>query len=156
MAQESRMNTATNHIGKIASTKRDDVFIYENQYNNKVYTNTGNAPIDIDGQSSFRLIGTDKNDNVYLALTTGGKTDLIYFGNVAKKNWDKAYLKESTAPGNIFVNLEGQIFVKDDAGSIIKNVSTGDEISYHGSFTDMYQDGMVSEQDGQIFNTTLN
>jgi hypothetical protein len=153
MAQESRIKTVTNHIGKIASTKRDDVLIYENLDNKKVISSSDNLPVEIDGQSSLSLLGTDNNDNTYLALTNNAKTNLIYYGNMTSHQWEKIYIKTAADPKNIYVNLKGQIFINDDSKSIIKEISTGKEIHYSGNLIDLYQDGMISEQDHQIINT---
>jgi len=118
-----------------------------------VFSNSNNLPIEIDGQSNLSLLGTDNNDNIYLALTNNDKTDLIYYGNMTNHNWEKVYIKKTTDPKNIYVNLKGQIFVKDDPKSIIYEISTGKDIHYSGTLIDMYQDGMISEQDHQIINT---
>lgn len=153
MAQENSINTGTHNIGKIASTKQDDVLIYENLDDKKVFSSNNNLPIEIEGNSNLSLLGVDNSDNVYLALTNDNKTQLIYYGNISGENWQKIDIKTSVDTNNIYVNFKGQIFIKDSSKSTINEFLTGKETYYNGNIIDIYNEGIISEKNNQIIKT---
>lgn len=153
MAQEKSINTVTHDIGKIISTKRDDVLLYENLNDKKVFRYGNSLPMEIDGNSNLSLLGIDNKDNVYLALTNNDKTQVIYYGNVTNKDWKKVDMKTVVNTNNIYVNLKGQIFIKESSKSIIKELLTGKETYYNGNIIDMYDNGTINEKNNEITKT---
>ncbi|MFL0198011.1 hypothetical protein ACJDU8_20950 [Clostridium sp. WILCCON 0269] len=150
MAQEKSINTVTHNIGKIISTKRDDVLLYENLNDGKVFRHDSNLPLEIDGNSNLDLLGIDNKDNIYLALTNNNKTQTIYYGNMANKDWKKIDMKMAVDISNIFINLKGQVFIKDNSKSIIRELLTRKETYYSGKIIDMYDNGIISEKNNEI------
>jgi hypothetical protein len=156
MAQEKSINTVTHNIGKIISTQKDDVLLYENLSNRKVYRNGSNSAISIDGKSNLSLIGIDNNDNVYLALADNNKTKLIYFGNISNESWKKVEMNTEEVINKIYVNFKGQIFVQDSSKSIIKELVTGKGTYYNGEIIGMYDNEIISEKNSEITKATFN
>jgi len=153
MAQQKNVNTVTHSIGKIASTKKDDVLLYENLNDKKVYQSGSNTPVTIDGKSNFSLLGVDSKDNIYLALTDNKKSKLIYYGNISNKNWNKVNVNTEANINNIYMNFKGQVFINDNSKSIMTELLTGKGTSYHGKILDMYEGGIVSEENSEIIET---
>lgn len=153
MAQQKKISTVTRNIGKIVSTKIDDALLYENMDDGKVYKYDDNVPVEIDGNSNLSLLGVDNKDNVYLALTNNDKTQTIYYGNILNNDWKKVDIKEATDINDIYINLKGQIFIKDSSKSIIKELLTGKETNYTGNIIDIYDNGIINEEDNEIIRT---
>jgi len=155
MAQEKSINTVTHKIGKIISTKKDDILLYENLNDSKVYRNDSDSAISINGKYNLSLIGIDNKDNVYLALTDNNRAKLIYFGNITNEGWKKIEMNTEEDINNIYVNFKGQIFVRDSSKSIITELLTGKGTYYNGNIIDMYDSGIISEKENEIIKTTL-
>ncbi|MGE5628591.1 MAG: hypothetical protein ACM3X7_10860 [Solirubrobacterales bacterium] len=150
MAQEKNINTVTHYIGKIVSTKKDDILLYEDFINKKVYRNDNNSVVAIDGKTNLSLVGIDSKDNVYLALTENNKTKVIYYGNITNGTWTKADLKKEEIAADVYVNFKGQIFIKDNGKSIINELGTGKGTYCNGQVLDLYENGVITEKNGEI------
>lgn len=150
MAQQDKLNTITNNIGRIVSLKKDDTLIYEDFDNGKVYKYGSNTPIVIKGESKFKLLGVDDEDNVYLALMENNKTNLIYFGNLTDKTWKKYSVNNSVGEKDIFVNNNGKVFINDSTSSILSELGTNKETNYSGSLIGIYNAGLISEKNNEI------
>lgn len=150
MAQEKSINTVTHNIGKIISTKRDDVLLYENLNDRKAFKYGNSLPLEISGNNNLSLLGIDNKDNIYLALTNNDKTQTVYYGNITNNDWKKIDIKTVVDINNIYINLKGQIFIKDSSKSIIKEFLTGKETYYNGKIIDMYDNGIISEKNNEI------
>ena len=153
MAQEKSINVVTNDIGKIISTKRDNILVYENSSNKTVFRQGNILPTEIEGNSNLRLLGIDNKDNIYLALTNNDKTNLIYYGNISNEIWKKVQINTTVDLNNIYVNFNGKIFIRDSSKSIIKELSTGTETYYNGKIIDIYDNGIISENNNEISRT---
>jgi hypothetical protein len=153
MAQEKSIGTVTHNIGKIISTKKDNVLLYENLKDRKVFKYGSKIPIEIDGNSNLSLLGIDNTDNVYFALTNNDKTQMIYYGNIANNDWKKVDIKTEIDTNNIYVNFKGQIFIKDISKSIIKELLAGKGTYYIGNIIDIYDNGIINEKDNEIIRT---
>lgn len=153
MARVSSVSTVTHDIGKIISTKRDDILIYENLKDKKIYSSGGNSPLTIDGNSNFSLLGIDNNDNIYLALTDSALKTRIYYGNITNKDWKKIDLAAATDPKNIYINFDGQIFVSDTSKSTVMELLTGKSEAYSGNIIDINSHYIISENNNRILKT---
>ena len=155
MAQQKSINTVTRSIGKIISTKKDDLFLYENLNDNKVYRSGSKSPVTIEGKSNFCLLGVDSKDNVYLELTDNQKTKLIYYGNISNGKWKKIDLNSTVDKNNIYMNYKGQVFVNEDSKAILTEILTGKGTKYPGKILYLYENGVVSEENSEIIETTF-
>ncbi|MBV7271671.1 hypothetical protein JMF89_03905 [Clostridiaceae bacterium UIB06] len=150
MAQEKSINTVTHDIGKIISTKRDDVLLYENSKDRKVFEYGNSSPLEVDGNSNLCLLGIDNKDNIYLAPINNDKTQTIYYGSITNKDWKKINIKTLIDINDIYINIKGQIFIKDTSKSIIKELSIGKETYYNGKIIGIYNNGIISEKNNEI------
>lgn len=148
MAQENSIKTVTSNIGSIISTKREDILLYENLNNNKVYKYGSSLPIVIEGNKNLKLLGVDNNDNVYLAVSINNQTQKIYYGNLSSQNWKKVDIKTLTYINNIFINIKGIIFIHDK--SIITELPSGMETYIDGNIIGKYDDGIIFEKNNVI------
>jgi hypothetical protein len=153
MAQESRINTVTHNIGKIISTKRDDILLYENLNNKKVFRNGSNFATQIQGNSNLNLLGIDSKDDVYLGVIRNDKIQQIYYGNIANNNWQTINLNNSVNSSDIYISFNGQVFINDVSKSILKEIITGKETYYGGRIIGTYNDGIISEKNNEIIKT---
>ena len=88
MVSTNPLNKAvTKSIGRIACLKMSETLFYENLYNGMVYRYGSNTPIKIGGNTQFKLMGVDQNDNIYLAKMNGRMTGCVYYGNPLKRIW---------------------------------------------------------------------
>lgn len=155
MAQENNINTVTNNIGSIISTKREDIILYENLNNNRVYKYGSSLPIEIEGNKDLKLLGVDNQDNVYFAAALNNQTKRIYYGNLSSATWKAVDIKALTNINNIFMNIKGGIFVQDKSKSIILEPITGMETYIDGNIIGKYDDGVIFEKNSEIVKKQL-
>ncbi len=157
--------SATN-IGRIQCLKDQDALLYENKDTGKVCV-AGYGALNIEGKTQFRLLGFDSSDNVYLASGSSGTTDRVYYGSIETDDgsgsttvnlyptMQSVDLPQMTDTGNIYISINGGIYVNDSANNIFTNAVTGKEISYRGSVLSVYGKGFITEDNGEVLQNSF-
>jgi hypothetical protein len=155
MAQKSSASLYTHNIGNIGLLKADDVLIYENLSNGKVDYTGSNLPISIKGENKFKLIGIDKNDNVYLALISAEKAITVYYGNVLKNTWQNINLSKPVSLNNIILTGNGDVFINNTSSLTLSNIKNGQTTHYNGKLVGIFDGGYISRTSNVITRKTI-
>lgn len=158
---------STKNIGRMQCLKFESELLYENNSSGKVCM-AGEGAISVDGETKFRLLGFDNSDNVYLAKGDGDSTDTILYGSLLAENDDgeneitlkpkmkSVKLGEQVDIDDIYITLNGGIYKNDSAKKVFKNLVTGVETSYRGTFKSIYSKGFITVDNGVVLQNTLN
>lgn len=155
MGQKSTVKLRTRHIGKIALLKQDDVLLYEDTYNGRVYSSAKDSAVTIEGKNQFKILGLDENDNVYLASVSGGMVSAVYYGDIAKNQWSKMTLSSPAVFDSLFLNRAGDIYQCDQDNHSLTNLKTGKSVTFKGAVTGIIDGGYISLGDGKVFRGVL-
>lgn len=157
MADKSSIHISTKHISNLVQLKKDDIVYYQNSYRDWVCKVGNLNPVSIEGNTTLRLIGSDENDDVCLAAVSGGKTDAVYLGSIAKAQFTKFSLREKVDPSAILLNQTGDIYYSSQTGKYLLNLKTGKMFLYNGKLLGLYGTGFVYvDSSGMITREALN
>lgn len=151
MGQKSTVKLRTKHIGKIALLKQDDVLVYEDSYNGRVYTTGRTSSVTIDGQNQFKIIGLDEEDNVYLAYISGGLVNSIYYGDITKNKWSKMALPAPAVYSSLYLNRARNVFQCDQGSHTLTNLLTGKGVTFKGDFSGVITGGYISQDGSDVY-----
>lgn len=149
----TKVVTAVKRIGKIGVASRDDQLVYEDLINSKVRTNTKSRVISINGNSKFKLVGTDDDDNIYVGSGIGnGKVNKIFYGNLSGSMnlWKSVNLNSECSTDNLKIMPNGKIYLIDRINNIVKEIKSGQTINYSGTFVGIYDDGIISIDNSKL------
>lgn len=149
----TKVPTAVKRIGRISVAARDDQLVYEDLINLKLRTNTKNRIISINGNSAFKLIGADGNNNIYVGQETeDGKVNKIFYGKLSEDmdQWRSISLDSSCSQDTLKVMPSGKVYFIDKSNRRIKDIENGQTIEYTGSFVGIYSYGIVSIDNSKL------
>jgi hypothetical protein len=160
MASGGSINLPYNNIGTINLLTNDDILLYENLANNRIYFRGKSSPFTItenkEAKKYFKIIGSDNEDVIYLAGYTQGssKTSTVYYGNDTK-GWAVSTLSQQADLKDIFVSSSGEIYVNYVDNNLIFKINDGLQFIYPGKLIGVYTDGIISLQNNQVIRTNF-
>lgn len=149
------------HIGNMQCLKTVTQLMYEDTANGKVCM-VNQGALDIDGETRFKLLGFDRDDDVYLAKGDGTTTKEILYGSLVTYSTsgstkinleptDMKTLKSSTEmkTSNILVTLNGNIYYNDSENKVFHDLKNSSKsISYRGEVVVVYDRGFITVNNG--------
>ena len=143
-----------NGIGNIIVTPNEGNLFYEDSINGKIKNSSGQA-INIPEVAKPAIIGVDSNNRLYIADVQNGVTKKIYYGivNSSSNKFEVKELSTSTALKNIYISLQGKIYINDNLMGSVTELTTGVKTEYNGILQSMFDKGLASIQDGKLVNT---
>jgi hypothetical protein len=158
MNEMKKIDTMAYMIGTIKVLPHEDKLIYEDLTHHRIYVTGQYEPLKINGISNPSLIDVDDDDNVYIGDTQDGKVTKLYYGSIKEGNnaLQVIDLGGAVNKDEIFVNLQGKVYVNDNLKGDVREVSTGKENLYPGNFLKIYTDGIISISDGKLVKTLFN
>ncbi len=116
------------------------------------------VPIDI---NNVTVLGIDLNDTLYIgALDDNGMVTHIYSQKIEDNieltdNWTKISMKETTAPENIIVAGNGNIYINNKNENRVINLKNDLKASYRGEFIEVLEGVLVSKDENKVNITSL-
>lgn len=152
MNEIKKNRTVTSIIGDIKTLKHKDEFIYEDSNRNRVYSSSDNDQIIIKGAASTVLVGVDGSDNVYIGNLVNGKVDKIFYGslNDATEKWQCINIDKSCDKEDIYVSSAGDVYVNYKSEGKVKNLKSNNITKYEGTFIEMSDAGVFSDNSGKL------
>lgn len=139
-------------IGTIATLNRNDKFIYEDLTHKRIGI-VGNSTTYMSDIINPYILGIDGEDNLYIGSAKGTEVTTIFYkamDDSTAKNWETIKLSEPTEKGDIYITDEGNIYTDDSFRGILKDIKTGKEIKYTGTFLSIVKGGIMTLQDGKV------
>ncbi|ABS42175.1 hypothetical protein [Clostridium botulinum] len=155
MKEKDRVDIMTEAVGDMNIIPHEDILIYEDKINKKIFATHNESSINIGGVTSPKLLSIDDNDNVYIGELKEDEVVKIYYGNVKNNTstWKALDIPNGAKVKDIYVSPLGSVYVNDDLKGVIKEISTGKETKYSGVMMKMYIDGVASISDGKLVKT---
>ena len=147
----------TGLIGNIKIMTRDDKMLYEDTRYSQIRVSGLDKSVKIKGVDNLALLSIDKEDNVYVGQLQQGKIIKIFSGTLEKNadTWKITELKDPVQTKDIFVSLEGKIYVNDNLKGIVTDITSSQENSYKGIFLEMNNNVISSVQGNLLFETII-
>jgi hypothetical protein len=158
MRSKKKIKTWANNIGNIRVIPHEDIMVYEDLTNNKVYSTGTNSALTFYDSPKLCLLGIDNNDQVYIGdMDSNNNIEKIYFGTLKEStsNWQTLQLSTPVRKANLFVTASGKAYKNDDINGTITELQTGKETPYKGIFLQSYNDMVASISDGILVKTHL-
>lgn len=143
-ATRTLLSTVTSAIGNIAALKSDAVFLYGDEKHNYVYKLGSSRPLSVLGHKTLRLLGSDINDTVYLAVPENDKTQTIYYGSVGGDTWHTLRLEQAMPLDDIYFNVYGGPYLADPESGAVTRLLTGTRVTSKGTLVGIYTEGFFS------------
>jgi hypothetical protein len=147
------------NIGGMQCLKNINDLMYEDKDNGKVNVATYNC-LTVNGETEFRLLGFDSDDDVFLGLGSGSKTKEVWYGSIIDYSSGKSVVNvnpkmTSIKPGitmnvsDIHVCLDGNVYYNDRASNTFENLKTKKKMSYTGDVIAVYDEGFITLDNGK-------
>jgi len=142
----TKINTIPKLVDNIALIRHEDKLVYEGLVYNKIYATGSNEPISINGVDKLTLIGTDDDDNVYLAEVKNNLISKVYYGKTSENtsDWKEINVDVPCAKDDLFVTSNGKVYRNDSLKGVIKDINSGAQTSYQGKLLQLYTKGVAS------------
>ncbi|MBC8063172.1 MAG: hypothetical protein H7Y18_21270 [Clostridiaceae bacterium] len=141
-------------LGNIQLTPGDGMLYYEDISAKKIKNILGN-PIDIPKVENPIILGTDSANNIYIGNVINSKISQLYWG-ILKGNSSSFTTKELKSPTymkNIYITLQGKIYINDGLKGVVTELNSDMETSYTGVFKSIYDKGIISIDEEKVVKT---
>lgn len=154
MAEMNKTQTIGYVLGSIAAAPTKDILFYEDLSNRRVRTTYWKSII-IKGVNNPCLLGVDGDNNVYIGSLIDDKVTKIYWGNIEDdiNTWKSVDVSEPTEKKYVNVTDKGIIYIDNNLNGSVKDLVSGKETSYKGTFLQMYTSGVASISEGELVKT---
>ncbi|MBU3184024.1 hypothetical protein [Clostridium estertheticum] len=148
----SEVDTIPKLVGNITLIRHEDKLVYEGAVYNKIYVTGKSSAISVSDVDKLTLIGSDNDDNIYLAQLKDNLISKVYYGKTAQdtSTWKTINLQTPCAKENLIISTSGKIYQNDPLKKIIKDINSGTETSYKGKFVQLYNKGVVSLENNKM------
>lgn len=126
-----------------------DILLYEDRKRNKVrvWDGINRYSWALPFKEEIVLLGVDSEDKIYIGeIGDNEKISKIYYGELDKENhksWQEVVPSEPMEKSKVVISSKGQIFVVDSAKEVIKDLKSGGEITYKGSFIEVIDNYVI-------------
>jgi len=156
MKSRKKIITNSKYVGNIQVVPHEDKMLYEDLNNNKVYATGEINALSFIGSTKSCLLSIDNNDQVYIGdVDSSNNIDKIYFGTL-KGSWKSIPLSTPVSKDDLFVTTSGKVYTNDRINGTLTESQTGKEITYKGTFLQLYSAGIASLSDGNLVKTPFN
>lgn len=144
-------------LGNMEVIPRYDRLVYEDELNNTFYATSPGKKLSIKSDKELALLGIDGEGVIYIGEITADKISKITYGTVDidTSNWKKMDLTEVVNEKDIYFNSKSEILINDNLQGIVKNLTTGKEISYDGKLVEIKEKFIATSVDGKLSYTSL-
>lgn len=142
-------------LGTITAFSHKDVLLYEDSLNKSFYryTNGSRKKLNFDNANNLVILGVTRDNMIYMGEFSGDKIVKIIYGldETSPATWKTETLLKSKDIKDIFINNKSQILVNDSLEGKVKNVTTGDNVTYQGTFISVNDKVICSSDNGKIY-----
>lgn len=142
----NKVSIRAENLGNMKTIPHEDRLIYEDKSNGKFFITSPNEELKFNVDSPMSLLGIDKNDVIYMGQLKEDKVVSILYGKISENtsNWKTKTLEEPVKASDIYFNDKSEIIVNNESKSSVKNLMTGKETEYIGTFIQVNNDFVAS------------
>ncbi|PRR81304.1 dipeptidyl-peptidase IV [Clostridium vincentii] len=142
-------------LGSITALPLKDVLIYEDSYYNNFYryANGSREKIDFANANNLVILGAGSDNMIYMGELSGDKVVKIIYGvdETDSSTWKTETLEEAKDIKDITINSKNEILINDNLKGIVKNITTGNTITYEGTFMTVNDKVVCYSDNGKIY-----
>ncbi|MBN1046032.1 dipeptidyl-peptidase IV [Clostridium botulinum] len=153
----TKVSLKSDVLGNMEVIPRYDRLIYEDEINNTFYATSPSKKLSIKSDKELALLGIDAEGVIYIGEITADKVSKIIYGTVDEDTsaWKNIDLTEVVNPKDIYFNSKSEILINDNLQGIVKNLTTGKEMSYDGKLVEIKEKFVATVVDGKLSYTSL-
>lgn len=185
MNQVEKMKTSNDIIGYISMLHNDTNLIYEDAENeeiknlakttvktpvkssankkakgNEKFTEkevTRSLNIQFEDESKKILLATDDEDRIYIGTVENDKVSSIIYGDLktSTDKWKTLKLPGIVGRKDVVITKEGNMYIKNDANGVVKNIASNIETKYKGNFVEIRDQYVYTLYDNKLTRTPL-
>ncbi|MGE5628882.1 MAG: hypothetical protein ACM3X7_12385 [Solirubrobacterales bacterium] len=158
MAQMEATKYVSCTLGNISVVNKEDKLVYEDRTNNRIRVVGMINPIATGENATHYLLGTDEDDMIYIGNGEDNKISKIFTTSItgAKSQLKTYNLSNAADIKDIYVSRSGKIYINDSTKSKLTEVISGKEVDYKGIFIKIFDNGIISNNNGKIISTHFN
>jgi hypothetical protein len=151
------MKTLDENIPTLGSAKvfwDEDVLLYGDSLNKNFYRYTNGKSTKLNFQNANNLVILSAvNNKIYMGELSGDKIVKIIYGEdqTETSTWKTEILEKPKDIKDICINDKSEILVNDNLKGNVKNITTGDTITYEGKFISINDKVICSSDNGKIY-----
>ena len=151
MADMNKLNIKAYSIGKMQISYTEDELYFEDLLYKRIMNSKGNV-VKIPEMQNPSIIGSDSDNNIYVADVKSGLVSKIYWGKYIGNTitWNSKDLLMPTQVTNIHVLLNGKIYINDALNAKVTELISGNQTSYTGVLQSVYSKGIVAIDEGKL------
>lgn len=118
---------------------------------------TKNLNIQFEDDNKKVLLATDDEDRIYVGTVENDKVSSIIYGDLktSTDKWKTLKLPEAVDRKDIAITKEGNMYIKNDANGVVKNIATNIETKYKGNFVEIRDQYVYTLYDNKLIRTPL-
>lgn len=157
MNQLEKTNIKDYSVGPMFVPYLETRLVYQNKMNGSIEV-SDKLKVDFSSISKACLLGSDFSDNIYVGDTNTGKVSSVSFGTIDKpvSQWTNIKLPEEAAQKNVIISNTGNIYVNDMLKGKLIDSKTQKQYSYKGEFLQLFNNGIISTNNGKILEVNIN
>lgn len=153
-----QLDNKVTELGSIKAFLSTDILIYEDSLNNSFYRYTAGSrkKISFDNANNLVILGAisvDRIYTIYMGELSEDKIVKIIYGEdgTATSTWKTEILEKPKDIKDITITNKNQILVNDSREGKVKNITTGDTVTYDGTFITVNDKVVCSSDNGKIY-----
>lgn len=142
-------------LGSIKAFLSEDILIYEDSLNKSFYRYTAGSrkKLSFDNANNLVVLGASSDKMIYMGELSGDKVVKIIYGadGTNTSTWKTETLEKPRDIKDIDITNKNQILVNDSLDGKVKNITTGENITYQGSFITVNDKVVCSSDNGKVY-----
>ncbi|SFC57048.1 dipeptidyl-peptidase IV [Clostridium uliginosum] len=153
----SKVSLQSNVLGNIEVIPHADRLVYQDELNNTFYLTSPNKKLSFKSDKKLTLLGIDNEDTIYIGEITSDKISKITYGTVDQdiSAWKSVDLTQVINKNDLFFNSKSEILINDNLQGMVKNLTTGKEVSYDGKLVEIKENFVATVSEGKLQYTSL-
>lgn len=153
--QQTKVSTNAVAIGAMKAFQQKEVIVYEDRVNKNFYSTKKDTSTKLNfvKPGNLTLLGVDNSNNIYMGELEGNKVSKIIYGkdDTATSTWVTIELDKAVKVNDINISKKSEIYINDNLEGKIKNLSTGNTISYRGEYIQVTNKSLFTISNGTIY-----
>lgn len=151
MADMNKLNIKAYSIGKMEISYTEDELYFEDLLYKRIINSEGTV-VNVPEVKNPSIVGSDSENNIYVADVKDGFVSKLYWGIYKGKTttWSSKEILVPTAVKNIYVSLDGKVYIDDTLNAMVTELISGKQTSYTGVLKSIYSKGIASIDEGTL------
>lgn len=144
-------------VGSMEVIPTKDRLVYIAEGGSVIHMTQPTAREVITGYGPLDIMYIDENEEAYLCSSNSENINRILKKdlNNTNSNIEVINLKREVKRKDIFIKSSGEIFINNNNNNEVEEIKSGKIYKYEGSFIGMYQNGIASKKDNELYRVSF-